>query len=313
MTTTLIENPSLQQFLEAGEILHSNNFADLSHETVQTVLRAMRNRGIHLNSAARVLDGKATDDDRKRVLQDIHELATRKRVQNVSGIYCSDPVVQARLFRLMLDAEQAGMRFTATDTPLKNYELQSLCEELCLPRDSSVSDLLGVLLSPSALALLQSRAANDYWRLRIVIAATTENQYYWRSFPVTESQVGMGLYRLRCTLKAPWTARCATDVDVKPSLLERITTGASLFAAKDDETLVPNPLLLDDAERNYVTVSSGHGSRYRFDGADPINPPAGPYMTKAEADAEGDAWTGYADTIGGSADTVDVRSFTEKK
>lgn len=65
--------------------------------------------------------------------------------------------------------------------------------------------------------------------------------------------------------------------------------------------------------RTFVTMSSGHGSDYRFDGADPDNPPPPPYMTEQEAKASADHWAGIADTIGGSAVVYDVRRHEEFK
>jgi hypothetical protein len=63
-----------------------------------------------------------------------------------------------------------------------------------------------------------------------------------------------------------------------------------------------------DNPREFVVMSSGHGSKLRFDGANPDEPPAGPYLTFEEAKAEALHWCSYADTIGGGASVYNVRT-----
>jgi hypothetical protein len=60
--------------------------------------------------------------------------------------------------------------------------------------------------------------------------------------------------------------------------------------------------------REWVVMASGHGSSYRFGGADPNSPPPAPYQTLAEAIAAGRHWEGIADTIGGGAQVYNVRT-----
>src|SRR5215471_10361819 len=60
--------------------------------------------------------------------------------------------------------------------------------------------------------------------------------------------------------------------------------------------------------REYVLKHSGHGSSFRFDGADPDAPPPPPYLTLSEAKAEAAHWASMACTIGGDAEIYNVRT-----
>lgn len=64
----------------------------------------------------------------------------------------------------------------------------------------------------------------------------------------------------------------------------------------------------DRTRREWVVMSSGHGSSFRFDGGDGSQVPEGPYQTFDEAKAEGIAWEMISDTIGGSAQLYNVRT-----
>ena len=61
--------------------------------------------------------------------------------------------------------------------------------------------------------------------------------------------------------------------------------------------------------RAFVLATSGHGSSFRFDGTDPNKPPPPPYMTEREAELAAGSWESYADTIGGRAEVIDVRTW----
>jgi hypothetical protein len=63
-----------------------------------------------------------------------------------------------------------------------------------------------------------------------------------------------------------------------------------------------------DEPREYVVMSSGHGSKYRFDEGDGTEVPEGPYMTLSEAKEAAGWWVSYADTIGGGAQIYNVRT-----
>lgn len=67
----------------------------------------------------------------------------------------------------------------------------------------------------------------------------------------------------------------------------------------------------DRSRREWVVMSSGHGSKFRFDGGDGTQVPEGPYLTFDEARAEGIAWEMTADTIGGRACLYNVRTKQE--
>lgn len=67
----------------------------------------------------------------------------------------------------------------------------------------------------------------------------------------------------------------------------------------------------DRARREWVVMSSGHGSKFRFDGGDGSQVPEGPYQTFDEARAEGIAWEMISDTIGGRACLYNVRTKEE--
>jgi hypothetical protein len=67
----------------------------------------------------------------------------------------------------------------------------------------------------------------------------------------------------------------------------------------------------DRSRREWVVMSSGHGSKFRFDGGDGSQVPQGPYLTFDEARAEGIAWELTADTIGGRACLYNVRTKQE--
>jgi hypothetical protein len=60
--------------------------------------------------------------------------------------------------------------------------------------------------------------------------------------------------------------------------------------------------------REWVVMSSGHGSNFRFSGTDGTQVPPGPYMTRAEAVDDCAYWESYADTIGGAAQLYNVRT-----
>ncbi len=64
----------------------------------------------------------------------------------------------------------------------------------------------------------------------------------------------------------------------------------------------------DRSRREWVVMSSGHGSDFRFDGGDGKEVPAGPYLTFDEAREEGIAWELISDTIGGRACLYNVRT-----
>jgi hypothetical protein len=67
----------------------------------------------------------------------------------------------------------------------------------------------------------------------------------------------------------------------------------------------------DRSRREWVVMSSGHGSKFRFDGGDGSQVPEGPYLTYDEAAAEGAEWESMADTIGGRACLYNVRTKQE--
>lgn len=64
----------------------------------------------------------------------------------------------------------------------------------------------------------------------------------------------------------------------------------------------------DRNRREWVVMSSGHGSSFRFDGGDGSQVPEGPYQTFDEARADGIAWEMMSDTIGGRAQLYNVRT-----
>ncbi len=65
--------------------------------------------------------------------------------------------------------------------------------------------------------------------------------------------------------------------------------------------------------KEYVVMSSGHGSPYRFayqDGDFNVcPPPADRWITKEQAEADCEQWRGSADTIGGQAVVVHVPTY----
>lgn len=63
-----------------------------------------------------------------------------------------------------------------------------------------------------------------------------------------------------------------------------------------------------DDPREFVVMYSAGGSKLRFEEGDGSTPPAGPYLTLAEAKAEASHWVGYADTVGGDAMVFNVRT-----
>ncbi len=67
----------------------------------------------------------------------------------------------------------------------------------------------------------------------------------------------------------------------------------------------------DRTRREWVVMSSGHGSKFRFDGGDGTQVPEGPYQTFDEARAEGISWEMMSDTIGGQACLYNVRTKQE--
>lgn len=60
--------------------------------------------------------------------------------------------------------------------------------------------------------------------------------------------------------------------------------------------------------REWVVMYSGHGSAFRYDGADPHNPPPPPYLTLGEAKEAAAHWELHADTIGGRAVIKNIRT-----
>jgi hypothetical protein len=60
--------------------------------------------------------------------------------------------------------------------------------------------------------------------------------------------------------------------------------------------------------REWTVMFSGHGSKFRFEGGDGTEVPAGPYLTIDEARADGIDWECSADTIGGRACLYNVRT-----
>jgi len=60
--------------------------------------------------------------------------------------------------------------------------------------------------------------------------------------------------------------------------------------------------------REWTVMSSGHGSKFRFDGGDGTEVPEGPYLTFDEARADGIDWECSADSIGGQAMLYNVRT-----
>lgn len=65
---------------------------------------------------------------------------------------------------------------------------------------------------------------------------------------------------------------------------------------------------IDRCRREWVVMSSGHGSAFRFDGGDGNQVPEGPYLSFDEAVGEGIAWELISDTIGGRAQLYNVRT-----
>jgi len=63
-----------------------------------------------------------------------------------------------------------------------------------------------------------------------------------------------------------------------------------------------------ETAREWVVMSSGHGSKFRFDEGDGTEVPQGPYLTLEEAKAEASQWCSIADTIGGDAQLFNVRT-----
>lgn len=63
--------------------------------------------------------------------------------------------------------------------------------------------------------------------------------------------------------------------------------------------------------REWTVMSSGHGSKFRFEGGDGTQVPEGPYLTFDEARADGIDWECTADTIGGRACLYNVRTKQE--
>lgn len=56
--------------------------------------------------------------------------------------------------------------------------------------------------------------------------------------------------------------------------------------------------MIDPLAPEFTIVTSGHGSRFRYDGTDPKNPPEGPQQSLEEAITKAQWLEGYGDTIG---------------
>jgi hypothetical protein len=190
------------------------------------------------------------------------------------------------------------------------YRFHKLAKALELPdpENTTVRDVVKLLCDEESFAILEPRASNDYWLLRLLISSQSA-AYYSYGLPIWKRDALMGTLLERRALRAPVPqSACPAVPQPQPTFLECVASGAYLLAA--DGTLVPNALLIDEADRHFE-VKNGAWGGYSFEGgADRNTPPSGPYMTKGEAEAHAGAWESYADTIGGCAMAVDVQTWT---
>jgi hypothetical protein len=243
--------PTLTTMLAALELLQSGQ-TDLANaqlqETVDYVL--FRCYPGYVNALRAFRESKATEQERATVVSEVVRLTALSRVEEAGG----DDTVLRELYRHLMFAEKS-LRLNPADEPYKPYGLQRVLRSLRLKEDGTVTDIINAVCTPEAAKLLLDRAHNDYWRLRLLLAAT-ESEYYFRGLPVSPRNAYMAIYTLR-----------------------RGLTPEESFLIGESGLTRDNLLLIDEADRHYAVMYSGHGGAYRFDGpGDGKTAPTGPHM-----------------------------------
>jgi len=275
-------------------------------EVVETYLKETLQGACCSDSPAfqRMLEKKDTDCDRKLILwRPKYYLATSYKITPdvwatfiAKNLAALAPLLQH--FARCKDGEGLTGALPAKAT-------QEMADILQVPNEGGLRQIIKPLFTEDAFALLDRKAINDYWLLRIL-----QEMPFYGGWALEAYRVHIGIYKVKSTMYLPF----GLPDQMRPQwaasdLALPIAKGALLI---ESEAAIParlttNPLYTDDSPREYVTMYSAHGSKCVFDTPE-RKVPAAPWMTFEEACAFGLNWCSVADTVGGDACVYHVPS-----
>lgn len=284
--------PNLEQAPDVATLVLETRQRNLRPGTREAVIRAE--------------NGEATADDVTfftGIAQKELQLSLCEELGGLDGIY-------SYFGRLVAENELTQRSYAGAKPLQRSQTFKRLLEVLELSERASFTDVLKIVLEPSALAAVQSKGVNEYWQARLVLEGA--NSLYTRRLPLEDRNIYLGTYRLRKQI-ALTPLVPAGDLSKLSAPVAAAAVAAGVLLIKEDGSFVVNPLFADEAERKFVTkaIAGAINVRYVFDGPDRDNPPPPPHMTFQEARADAISWESFADTVGGGALIYNVETGEE--